>query len=127
MPRSKNSQAMMKAQKHPEILDAIESDPKVPKLSDLTAMGPDQAEQIAIAMAFQEVMRQISSHTASPSTLNQLIKSGSKRDREEMKKLINENALTTAKIAQIENESQAESDSKAAIDAMRKYSPSTDK
>lgn len=93
---------------------------------DLIAYNGHDAEQMLIMMAYEEAARQIKSHTAASSTINHFLKLGSEREQLERQKIINDNQLSKAKVEQLSSQSQAASDSKKAIDALKQYSPSED-
>lgn len=92
----------------------------------INAFNADQAEKILIAMSFNEAARQISSGTASASTINHFLKLGSQREEVEQLKMQLEIELAKTKIQSINSESEAASDSKKALEAFKNYSPSND-
>lgn len=114
---------MVQKKKEPQILK-----PSEVSLADggIMAYSDREAEKILIMMSYQEAARQIHNHTASASTINHFLKLGSERERLERERIINENKLSEAKVTKMSSESQAASDSKRAIEALKSYSPSED-
>lgn len=92
----------------------------------INAFNADKAEKILIAMSYNEAARQISSGTASASTINHFLKLGSVREEVERLKLQNEIALSKAKVKQLAETAESAADSKRAIEAFKSYAPSND-
>lgn len=92
----------------------------------INAFNADRAEKILIAMAYNEAARQISSGTASASTINHFLKLGSVREEVERLKLQNEIELSQAKVKQLAENSESAADSKKAIEAFKGYQATDD-
>jgi len=85
------------------------------------AKTPEGRERQLIGLAYDLAEQQLREGTASAQVITQFLKSGSSRDRLEMKKLEAELRLTEAKIQQIASVERIEKLYSEAISAMRSY------
>lgn len=79
-------------------------------------------ENRLILLATNLVEERLRNGTASAQEVTQILKLGSTRERLEQERLRNENALSQAKKASIENEQRKDSLYQEALDAFRRYS-----
>ena len=79
-------------------------------------------EDQVISMAIDLAEQQIRDGTVSATVLAHFVKLGSTRERLEQERLAHENLLTSAKIASMEAEKRMDQKYQEALDAMRRYS-----
>lgn len=87
------------------------------------ATSPEAREQQLVNLAIKLAERQLLDGTASPSVITHFLKYASTRERLEREILERNAKLIDAKVKNIDKERESEEVAKAAIDAMKKYSP----
>jgi EAL domain-containing protein (putative c-di-GMP-specific phosphodiesterase class I) len=87
------------------------------------ASTPEAREQQLINLAVNLAERQLRDGTASPSVITHFLKFASAREKLEREILEKNSRLIDAKAKNIDKERESEETAKAAIEAMRKYSP----
>lgn len=85
------------------------------------AMSAEGREDQLISLAFDLAEQQLKDGSASSQVITQLLKSGSRRDRLEQKRLENDNLLLSAKVGQIEASERVDKMYTEALSAMRQY------
>lgn len=90
-----------------------------------TPSTPEEWENRLIAKSFRAVEERIDNGTATAAELLQFIKAGSAKQREEMDKLREENALLRAKTKMIESEKDREGLYKEVLNALTSYRTET--
>lgn len=89
------------------------------------AMTPEEWENRLIAKSFRAVEERIDNGTATAAEYVHFLKAGSVKQREEMEKLREENALLRAKTSAIESEKDRATFYKQVIDALTSYRTET--
>ena len=87
------------------------------------ATSPEARENQLVNLAVNLAEKQLREGTASPSVINHFLKLASTRERLEREILEKNARLIDAKAKNIDKERESEETAKAAIDAMRNYSP----
>lgn len=87
------------------------------------AMSPEAREQQLINLAVNLAEKQLREGTASPSVITHFLKYSSQRERLEREILEKNARLIDAKAKTIDKDRESEEVAKAAIEAMKKYSP----
>jgi hypothetical protein len=87
------------------------------------ATSPEAREQQLVNLAITLAEKQLRDGTASPSVINHFLKLASQRERLEREILERQSTLIDAKAKHINKERESEEIGKAAIDAMKRYSP----
>lgn len=87
------------------------------------ATSPDAREQQLVSLAVDLAERQLRDGSASPSVISHFLKLASKREHLEREILEKNARLIDAKAKNIDKERESEETAKAAIEAMKKYSP----
>lgn len=87
--------------------------------------SPEEWENRLIAKAFRAVEERIDNGTATAAEYVHFLKAGSVKQREEMEKLREENALLRAKTSAIESEQDRAVFYREVIDALRSYRTET--
>lgn len=87
------------------------------------ATNPEAREQQLVNLAVNLAEKQLREGTASPSVISHFLKLASQRERLEREILEKNARLIDAKAKNIDKERESEEVAKAAIDAMKKYSP----
>ncbi len=87
------------------------------------ATSPEAREQQLVNLAVTLAEKQLRDGTASPSVINHFLKLASKRERLEREILERQSKLIEAKAKNIDKERESEEAAKAAIEAMKNYSP----
>lgn len=90
------------------------------------ATSAEGREDQLISLAFDLAETQLRDGTASSQVITQLLKSGSRRDRLEQKRLENDNLLLSAKVGQIEASERVDKLYEQALGAMRQYTGQSD-
>ena len=90
-------------------------------LETAPAMTPEEWENRLIAMSFRAVEQRITNGTATAAEYVHFLKAGSMKQREEMEKLKEENALLRAKTSMIESEKDRAIFYREVIDALGRY------
>lgn len=88
---------------------------------DPVSLSPEDWENRLIAKAFQAVEERIDNGTATAAEYVHFLKAGSVKQREEMEKLREENALLRAKTAAIESEKNRSEFYGRVLDALSTY------
>lgn len=88
------------------------------------ATTPEAREQQLVNLAVTLAEKQLRDGTASPSVINHFLKIASKREYLEREILEKNAKLIEAKAKNIDKERESEETAKAAIEAMKNYSPS---
>lgn len=86
------------------------------------ALDPEARENQLIALAYDVAEQQLLDGTISSQVLSQLLKSGSKKGREELRKLERENELLRVKAESIQSASRSDEMYQNALNAMKNYS-----
>lgn len=94
-------------------------------LESAPALTPDEWENRLIAMSFSAVEQRIQNGTATAAEYVHFLKAGSMKQREEMKKLKEENALLRARTSAIEAEKDRAGFYREVIDALSSYRTET--
>lgn len=115
MPRAKKNE--------PEIIDVPDDQMK---RKSRPALSPAAREKQMVALAVDLAERQLRDGTAAASTINHYLKIGSTREFIEREILEEQKKLLTAKTGSIESSKRTEELYTDAIDAMRRYTPSTE-
>lgn len=84
---------------------------------------PEAREQQLVNLAVNLAEKQLRDGTASPSVISHFLKLASQRERLEREILERQSELIDAKAKHIHKERESEATAKAAIEAMKKYSP----
>lgn len=87
------------------------------------ATSPEAREQQLVNLAVNLAEKQLRDGSASPSVINHFLKLASQRERLEREILERQSKLIDAKAKHIDKERESEETAKAAIEAMKKYSP----
>jgi EAL domain-containing protein (putative c-di-GMP-specific phosphodiesterase class I) len=87
------------------------------------ATSPEAREQQLVNLAVNLAEKQLKDGTASPSVITHFLKYASTRERLEREILERNAQLIAAKAKNIDKERESEEVAKAAIDAMKNYSP----
>jgi type I restriction-modification system DNA methylase subunit len=87
---------------------------------------PEGREQQLIALAVNLAEKQLRDGSASPSVINHYLKMASRREVLERDILEKQSKLIDVKAQSIVNDKDQEQFAKAALEAMRKYKPSSD-
>ena len=93
--------------------------------SDSVPLTPEEWENRLIAKSYRAVEERIENGTASAAEYVHFLKAGSVKQREEMEKLREENALLRAKTSLIESEKDRSVFYKEVIDALSSYRTET--
>lgn len=93
--------------------------------SPAPSLDPDEREKQLVNLAMNVAEQQMKDGTASAAVITHFLKLGSERDKLELEKLQHETVLLTAKSDSVVSSRKAEEDTKAAIDAMKKYAGSS--
>ena len=88
------------------------------------AMTVEERENRIIAMAVDLAEKQLAEGTASSQVITHYLRLGSTKERLEMEKLREENALLKAKTEAIKSSARIEELYRNAVEAMRSYEPS---
>ena len=88
------------------------------------ATSPEAREQQLVSLAVDLAEKQLREGTASPSVIGHFLKLAGQRERLEREILEKNARLIDAKAKNIDKERESEETAKAAIEAMKKYSPS---
>lgn len=88
------------------------------------ASTPEARENQLISMAFDAAEQQLRDGTASSQIITQLLKRGSARERLEMDRLREENAMLKAKTELLESQKNVGEEYTKALEAFRSYSGS---
>lgn len=99
-------------------------EPQPPERTSRPATTPEARENQLINLAVNLAEKQLKDGTASPSVIAHYLKLGSQRERLERDILEKNAKLMEAKARNIDKERESEETAKAAIEAMRNYSPS---
>ena len=86
------------------------------------AIDPEARENQLIALAYNVAEQQLLDGTISSQVLSQLLKSGSSKGREELRKLQRENELLRVKAESIQSASRSDEIYQNALKAMKNYS-----
>jgi len=89
------------------------------------ATTPEGREQQLVNLAVELAEKQLRDGTASPSVINHFLKIASKREVLEREILEKQSRLIEAKAKSINRDKEAEELAKAAIEAMKSYTPSS--
>ena len=92
---------------------------------DKVPLSPDEWENRLIAKSFKVVEARIDNGTATAAELVHFLKAGSAKQREEMEKLREENALLRAKTSAIEYEKDRSVSYREVLDALTSYRTET--
>lgn len=92
---------------------------------DKVPLSPDEWENRLIAKSFKVVEARIDNGTATAAELVHFLKAGSAKQREEMEKLREENALLRAKTSAIEYEKDRSVSYREVLDALTSYKTET--
>lgn len=84
-------------------------------------LSPEEWENRLIALSYDAVEQRILNGTATAAEYVHFLKAGSQKQREEMEKLKEENALLRAKTSAIESEKDRAQFYRGVIDALRNY------
>jgi hypothetical protein len=87
------------------------------------ATSPDAREQQLVNLAVILAEKQLRDGSASPSVINHFLKIASKREYLEREILEKQSKLIEAKAKNIDKERESEEVAKAAVEAMKNYSP----
>ena len=93
--------------------------------SESVPMTPDEWENRLIAKSFRAVEERIDNGTATAAEYVHFLKAGSAKQREEMEKLREENALLRAKTSMIESEKDRAGLYREVLDALTSYRTET--
>jgi uncharacterized protein YcaQ len=93
--------------------------------TDKVPLSPDEWENRLIAKSFKVVEARIDNGTATAAELVHFLKAGSAKQREEMEKLREENALLRAKTSAIEYEKDRSVSYREVLDALTSYRTET--
>ena len=96
---------------------------KKEELRSRPATSPEAREQQLVNLAVNLAEQQLRDGTASPSVINHFLKLASQRERLEREILEKNARLIDAKAKNFDKERESEEVAKAALDAMKKYSP----
>lgn len=87
------------------------------------ATTPEAREMQLVSLAISLAEKQLMDGTASPSVINHFLKIGSTREAIEKELLLGQSKLVESKAQSLDKDRQGESVAKAAMDAMKTYSP----
>lgn len=87
------------------------------------ATSPEAREKQLVNLAVDLAEKQLRDGTASPSVISHFLKLASQREQRELEILEKNARLIDAKAKNIDKERESEETAKAAIEAMKKYSP----
>lgn len=106
-------------------LAAKKSSKAAPEVYERPPLTPEEWENRLIAKSFRAVEERIDNGTATAAEYVHFLKAGSVRQREEMEKLREENALLRAKTSAIESENDRAALYREVINALSSYRTET--
>lgn len=90
------------------------------------AFDPEVRQQQLVSKAYDLAEKQLEEGTASAGVITHFLKMGTKRDELELAKLQKESELVNAKAEQIHQQQTSQELTQMAIDAIKRYSGSSD-